>query len=205
MAFACLLPVASGCGSGSESSRPAALKVGGPEKPWSRADYNDPKGFWMSWRLDAPPSYGVGTRFDIEHVAADGTKTIETLTVTGIRPQRKGRSYRVDLQRGDGTAVRRDVPLDLPYTRGSVGYITVRNPNLVEVTVPAGRFTAARVYSTEAVGDETHDVDRWIGPDLPVVILMWSRRPRVDPYDPPEDAVIPLGKAYSRLVSIDRK
>lgn len=205
IAFACLLPLAGGCGSGSESSRSAAPKAGAREKPWSRADHNDPKGFWMSWRLDAPPSYGVGTRFDIERVAADGTKTMETLTVTAISPQRGGRSYRVDLQRGDSMAVRRDVPLSLPYTRGPVGYITARNPKLVEVTVPAGRFTAARIYSTEAVGDETHEVDQWIVADLPVPVLVWSRRPRTDPYDPPEDAVIPLGKAYSRLVSIDRK
>jgi hypothetical protein len=205
MALACLLPLAGGCRSDAKSSRPAALKVGEPEEPWSRADYDDPKGFWMSWRLDAPPSYGVGTRFDIERVAADGTKTMETLVVTGISPQGKGRRYRVDMQRDDGTAVRADVPLGLPYTTGRVGYITVRNPKLVEVTVPAGRFTAARVYRTEKVGDETHEVDQWIVPDLPVVVLMWSRVPRTDPYDPPQDAVIPLGKAYSRLVNIDWK
>jgi len=193
------------CESGSKSSLSrSTAKAGAPEKPWSRADYNDPKGWWMNWKVESPPSYGVGTRFEIEHVAADGTKTMETLEVTSIRPQGVGR-YRVDMNRHDGQSVRRDLPPSLRYTTGRVGYLTSRNAKLVEVTVPAGTFVAARVWSSEKVDGVVHELDEWLAPDLPVTIQAWSRRPKVDSYDPPPDAVIPLGNDYSRLVSIERK
>lgn len=198
--LACLASLACGGSSNSAGSR---AKAGPAEAPWSRADYNDRNGWWMNWKVDSLP-FDVGTRFEIEHVAADGAKTMETLVVTSVT-RRDGDRYSVHMKSGDGKSLRRDLPPSARYSPGRVGYITTRNAKRVAVSVPAGDFVAARMFTTEKVGGETHEVDEWVAPDLPVTIQVWSRRPRADAYDPPPDAVIPLGNAYSRLVSIERQ
>ena len=148
----------------------------------------------MKWKVESPP-FGAGTRFEIEHVAADGTKTLETLVVTSITRQANGSTYTVQMERGDGMSVRGEVPPRLRYSPGARGYITTRNAKLVPVTVPAGHFLAARMWSAETLGGRSHEVDEWLVPDLPVRVQAWSRpNNAAELYDPPADAVIPLGE-----------
>ena len=200
--FALTLLVVAGC-SGSESKPKAAA-----EEPWSHAYSGASDGWWIDWSssLDGKPPFGPGTEFELETIAPHGNRQTEVLEVASISPGGMG-SFSVVLRSSrTGNSYKAVMPPDLAYSGGSSGSLTTRNEKLVPVTVPAGKFSAGRLWMSERVGSIPYERDSWVVPDLPIPVQSWSRPPSAEAlYNPPADGTVPEGTTLTRLVRITRR
>lgn len=186
------------------SSKSAAMG----EEPWSRADYFgqvDP--WWNSWleSLGGQLPFGVGTEFETETLGLDGVHHTETFEVTAIEPFMKG--FKVVLASSTGKSVKAVMPPELLYNQfGDRGFVATRNPKLVSVTVPAGTFDAARLWTAERHEGVDYERDVWLAPGLPIPVQTWSRPVTArELYNPPADGTVPYGTAITRLVRVDKR
>ena len=178
------------------------------EAPWSHAYSGAPDGWWVEWHsaLGGKVPFGAGTQFEIETLGPHGNRQTEVIEVVSIRATAIG-SFELRLQSSaTGSPYRASMPPDLAYTRGSPGSLTTRNERLVPVTVPAGTFSAGRLWRSETVGDVSYEQDEWVVPDLPIRVQTWSRPvSATELYNPPADGSIPEGTTLTRLIRITRK
>lgn len=197
-----VLALVAGC------SRSAAKSTATVDEPWSRADqYSDPKPWWKTWSqsLDGQAPFGVGTRFETETIGLDGVHRTESFEVTSIEPFMKG--FKVQLASSTGRSVKALMPPGLLYTyTGNRGFVTTRNAKLLRVSVPAGTFEAARLWTGERHEGLDYERDVWLAPDLPIPVQSWSRPITAkELYNPPADGTVPYGTALTRLVRVDKR
>lgn len=176
------------------------------EKPWSHAYSGDPNGWWINWssKFKAAP-FANGTRFEFEAIEKDGSRSRIVFEVGSVKPEADG-SFQVELMTENGAVQRGSVPPRLQYifSDGS-GLITSRNEKLVSVTVPAGKFLAGRLWSSERWSDVVYERDDWVVPDVPFPIQSWSRPvSEKQLYNPPADGPVPLGTSLLRLIRIEK-
>lgn len=178
------------------------------EVPCSHAYSETSDGWWQHWDRSAAHEapFGPGTQFETETLGPNGIRETEVLEVASITA-RPGGGFAVVLKSSvNGMTRRGSLPPDLLYSPGSRGVITTRNEQLFPVTVPAGTFSAGRLWASERQGSLSYERDEWIVPDVPVRIQSWSRPVNAaDLYNPPADGVMPEGTVLTRLVRIDRK
>lgn len=180
---------------------------GAIEKEWSHAYSGDRNGWWINWssKLKAAP-FANGTRFEFEAIEKDGSRSRIVFEVRSVKPEAGG-SFQVELVRENGSVQRESVPPRLQYifSRGT-GFITSRNEKLVSVTVPAGKFLAGRLWSSERWSDIGYERDDWVVPDVPLPIQSWSRSvSEKHLYNPPADGTVPPGTSLWRLIRIEKK
>lgn len=178
------------------------------EEPWSHAYAGASDGWWVEWdgSLHGKPPFGPGTQFELETLGPHGNRQIEVIEVVSIRPNSTGSFSLVLRSSTAGISYRASMPPDLAYTRGNPGFITARNEKLVPVTVPAGTFSAGRLWTSDHVGSIPYERDEWVAPDLPVRIQTWARPVSAQEYyNPPADGTVPEGTTLTRLVRINRK
>ena len=179
------------------------------DSPWSRADrYSDLDPWWNPWlqSLDGKQPFGVGTRFETETLGLDGVHSTETFEVTSIEPFMM--AFKVQLASSTGKSMRPVVmPPELLYAHfGDRGYVTARNSKLLRVTVPAGTFDAARLWTAERHEGIDYERDVWLVPGLPIPVQSWSRPVSArELYDPPADGTVPYGTTLTRLVRVDKR
>lgn len=178
------------------------------DEPWGHAWSGAPDGWWMNWdqALHGNAPFGPGTRFELETLGPEGERRSEVLEVESITPTAVG-SFSVVLRSSvSGNAFKTLMPPDLLYSPGAHGFITARSEKLLPVTVPAGSFSAGRLWTSEAKESIPYERDEWVVPDLPVRIQIWSRPASAkELYDPPADGTVPVGTTLTRLVRIERR
>ena len=189
-------------------SRSKATSTTTVDEPWSRADYygqTDP--WWNGWSesLGGQLPFGVGTKFETETIGLDGVHRTEVFEVTAIEPFMQG--FKVLLASSSGQSVKALMPPELLYANfGNQGFVTTRNAKLLRVTVPAGTFDVARLWTAERHEGIDYERDVWLAPGLPIPVQSWSR-PITDSalYNPPADGAVPYGTALTRLVRVDKR
>ena len=189
-------------------SGPSAESGATAEEPWSHAYSGAPDGWWVGWQgaLGGQPPFGPGTRFEVEKLGPHGNRQTEVIEVVSLRPSGAGTFSVVLRSSASGNAYRATMPPDLAYTSGSPGFITARNEKLVPVTVPAGTFSAGRLWTSMQEGSIPYERDEWVVPDLPIPIQTWARPTSAqEHYNPPADGTVPEGTSLTRLVRIDRR
>ena len=189
-------------------SGPQAESSGTVEEPWSHAYSGASDGWWVDWNgaLRGQPPFGPGTRFELETLGPHGNRQTEVIEVVSLRPNATGSFSVVLRSSASGNAYRASMPPDLAYSGGSPGSLTSRNEKLVAVTVPAGTFSAGRLWTSTMKGSIPYERDEWVVPDLPVPVQAWTRPPSAQElYDPPADGTVPEGTSLTRLVRIDRR
>ncbi len=189
-------------------SNSRAESVAKAEEPWSHAYSGASDGWWRDWNwaLDGKAPFGPGTRFEMETLGPHGMRQTEVIEVVSIRPNQVGSFEMVLRSSTSGMSYRASLPPDLAYTPGNPGFIVARNEKLVPVTVPAGTFSAGRLWTSERVGSIPYERDEWVVPNIPVRIQTWSRPvSATEHYNPPADGTVPEGTTLTRLVRIDRK
>ena len=191
--------------SGSDAKSTKSANV--VDEPWSRAHYNAPDGWYKKWRAspDSTPPYGPGTRFETETIGLDGSYSTETIEVVSIEPRPSGR-FQMVLRSSRGQSYRDAIPPDFLYTRGNPGYLATRNTKLLPVTVPAGSFSAGRMYDSEQYSGLVYVRDVWVVPDIPIPVQSWSRPvTATELYNPPADGTVPHGTILTRLVRVEKQ
>jgi hypothetical protein len=189
-------------------SRSDAKSTATVDEPWSRADeYSHSNPWWKTWTesLEGQAPFGVGTRFETESVGLDGIHRNETFEVTSIEPFMKG--FKIQLASSTGRSVKALMPPELLYSyTGNRGFVTTRNAKLLRVSVPAGTFEAARLWTAERHDGVDYERDVWLAPDIPIPIQSWSRPVSAkELYNPPADGTVPYGTALTRLVRVDKR
>lgn len=200
------LLLVAGCACSGTKSRKDVATV---EQPWGHASSLARDGWWMRFSLAGnAPTYGVGTRFELETLGPSGARSTDVWEVREIRPQPAPGIFEVYLQSANTGAVASgfQLPPSFSYSPGSHGVIWSRNEKLVMVTVPAGTFAAGRMWRNQRVGSLVYEQDEWVVPDIPFPIQTWSRPVSAkELYNPPATGEIPEGTTLTRLVRIDKR